>query len=161
MTDHEPSQVTGLVRQSYAGAIRQRLAKIERKVHSGMGHEAIRRELAQEGVSASIGTFRKSLSRARVWWRKQIWLQQESQRQAALVLSPTAAMPDGPAQSLLSSTRGQGGGSSNAAAHRQNAVRSDRTVPEQKIAKQVELQIGGKTLDLDRFFERKSVFRKS
>lgn len=74
---HEPADdlITGFLRQSYAGAVRQRLLAIERAVQSGQRHELIVRELEQFGMTASLGTFRKSLSRARIWWRKQLMIQ--------------------------------------------------------------------------------------
>ena len=60
-----------LPRQSYAGAIRQRLGHIEREIGFGLRHEAIRQDLAAAGFDAGLNTFRKSLWRARVWWRVQ------------------------------------------------------------------------------------------
>ena len=78
------SAQTGYVRQSYAGIIRQRLIAIERTIGHGVRHEAIRQMLIEEGHSASIGTFRKSLSRARIWWRVQLLqlqLEQQSGKQ--------------------------------------------------------------------------------
>jgi hypothetical protein len=142
MHDHETPSATpfGIVRQSYAGAIRQRLARIERKVHSGMRHEAIRRELeAEEGISASIGTFRKSLSRARIWWRRQIIQQQLPQTlqasseqmvdlgRAAPSLRPRVPITPAP-----------------------HAPRSHDVMP----------KTHPQAPDLDQFFQRKSVFKK-
>lgn len=94
MDNHESPQYEPQehVRQSYAGSIRQRLARIERSIHNGLRHEAIRQQLANEGVEASIGTFRKSLSRARVWWRKQFW-QQQMARSSSLAQSTEQALP--------------------------------------------------------------------
>lgn len=161
MSEHESTAFTGLVRQSYAGAIRQRLATIERKVHSGMRHEAIRRELAQEGVSASIGTFRKSLSRARVWWRKQIWLQLEAQKDSVANQSPAIPLSVGAnSERLLRSPR-HGGDLSKAGEPTRSTAGSEQRATEQKGSSRGSLSVGGKALDLDQFFKRKSVFKKS
>jgi hypothetical protein len=80
LVDSSDDLISGFLRQSYAGAVRQRLLEIERAVQSGQRHEGIVLGMKQQGMVASIGTFRKSLSRARIWWRKQL-LDQLAERQ--------------------------------------------------------------------------------
>lgn len=161
MSEHESTAFTGLVRQSYAGAIRQRLATIERKVHSGVRHEAIRRELAQEGVSASIGTFRKSLSRARVWWRKQIWLQQGGQMDSIANQVPAIPLSVATKREGLLRSPSHGDGAPQVRETTRSTAGWPQPAADQKVASRNSLSNKASTLDLDQFFQRKSVFKKS
>lgn len=150
---HEPPDdlITGLLRQSYAGVVRQRLLAIERAVQSGQRHEHIARELERVGACASVATFRKSLSRARIWWRRQIAVQME--RRALMA----ADMAGGKAQGMAGDEL------------RNQAEVVPSTEPTAQFIKQESSSQGAHTrkpagsgrVDLDQFFKSKSVFTKT
>lgn len=130
------------VRQSYAGAIRQRLLHIERQIAFGAKQDELRKELTKAGFEAAPGTFRKSLWRARRWWRIQLQVN-SSYLQAKLATpaeSPAAARttPTPQASSSVSATQ-------QPAPTRTNPVSPPRI----------------KRDELDQFFQRKSVFTKT
>jgi hypothetical protein len=150
LVDSSDDLISGFLRQSYAGAVRQRLLEIERAVQSGQRHEGIVLGMKQQGMVASIGTFRKSLSRARIWWRKQL-LDQLAQRQT---------LGDGPAQELSMSA--QAGVTPLHGASMPRPMTSAPAVPKAggpspltKPAADV------RRVDLDQFFKAKSVFNKT
>lgn len=168
--------VTGFLRQSYAGAVRQRLLAIERAVQSGQRHELIVQGLEQGGIKASMGTFRKSLSRARIWWRKQL-LMQMAQQQAAgngqgndLLRHAGIAQGDASTRDLVPIA-----GFANQVAHSppnagQSAVVMPRpasppeVTPGLSVGRQVprtRSPVGAGRVDLDQFFKPKSVFTKT
>ena len=179
---HEPPDdlITGFLRQSYAGAVRQRLLAIERAVQSGQRHEIIVRGLEQAGMNASMGTFRKSLSRARIWWRKQLLMQlaqhQAQQAEADKGQGNDLPMHEGnsqfnaPTRDLLSIA-----GFANQVAHShpnagQSAVVMPRpALPPEATPAMVESKPVPRTrtpavagrVDLDQFFKPKSVFSKT
>jgi len=97
MTDFDG---TGSLRQSYAGAVRQRLFYIERQIMYGVRHEALRQELADQGHCANLGTFRTSLARARAWWKLRAQeLQEQSRLQEAFMAAHTTVDAQGAADS--------------------------------------------------------------
>lgn len=158
----------GLLRQSYAGAVRQRLARIERLIETGHPHEAVRRILVQEGFDASIGTFRVSLSRARIWWRTQLW--QVLQRQAperpgegpALVRSQEQRINQ-PTDPLSESGRKA---SSSEPATLPNSRPASGELPATPQVPKTPIRTDGSGAGIDRaqleqFFRRKSIFSKS
>lgn len=150
LVDSSDDLITGLLRQSYAGAVRQRLLEIERAVQSGQRHEVIVLGMKRQGMVASIGTFRKSLSRARIWWRRQL-LDQLAQRQT---------LGDGQAHEISMSA--------------QAGVTPLRgpSMPRPKTPAPAVPKAGGpspltkpaadvRRVDLDQFFKAKSVFNKT
>jgi len=139
----------GYVRQSYAGIVRQRLLVIEQDIVQGLRHEAIRQRLLEEGYGASMGTFRKTLSRARIWWRRQLLqagyaIDTESTTQAK---ASTSEQPTPIHSSPRLVARNQPAGS---------VTHARSNVPEPNKASQRIPE-----LDLDRFFQPKSVFSKT
>lgn len=145
--------INGFLRQSYAGAVRQRLLAIERAVQSGQRHELIVRGLEQGGMNASMATFRKSLSRARIWWRKQLLMQ----------MAQNQAQQQEPGKGLGNEAHPQ----PNAG---QSAVVMPRPgLPPEAAPGMVERKQEPRTrspavagrVDLDQFFKPKSVFSKT
>lgn len=132
------------VRQSYAGAIRQRLLHIERQIAFGSKQDELRKELAKAGFDAAPGTFRKSLWRARRWWR--IQLQVNSPYLQAKLATPVTPVKSLPTTSTTSTPDAS-----------QSTQTAQRPVP--KKANSVSSQ-RIKRDELDQFFQRKSVFTK-
>lgn len=168
--------VTGFLRQSYAGAVRQRLLAIERAVQSGQRHERIVQELGQGGINASMGTFRKSLSRARIWWRKQLLMQMAQQRTAGNGQSNDLLMQAGIAQADAST--------SDLVPISDPAIQAAHSLPDawqsvavkprpapppnaspgQSVGRQeprTRSSVAAGRVDLDQFFKPKSVFTKT
>lgn len=129
------------VRQSYAGVIRQRLVHIERKIAFGSKQDELRKELAKAGFEAAPGTFRKSLWRARRWWRIQLqvnstYIQTKLATPVVPVNSSTAPNPVEPQSAPV--------------VQRPMPSKATPTAP-QRINRD----------EIDQFFQRKSVFTKS
>lgn len=171
---NEPSDdiITGLLRQSYAGAVRQRLLEIERAVQSGQRHESIVQVLHQKGMKASMGTFRKSLSRARIWWRRHLLMQIAATQALTGDQGLGRAMPK---HSVITqsgeSTHNQ---ERDIVLHHQQKARGPQSpsmrslMPVDKDRSNAQVQssqnqpaAGVRGVDLDQFFQRKSVFTKS
>lgn len=152
-----PAQ-SGYVRQSYAGIIRQRLIAIERTIGTGVRHERIRQMLVEEGHSASIGTFRKSLSRARIWWRVQLQ-QLEFERQGhKQTESVSAALP---ATTYLDASKMQARNREQDNTNNQDPAHGTELVNPSRLVTNRTIQPPPKTnIDLDEFFRPKSVFVK-
>lgn len=128
------------VRQSYAGVIRQRLLHIERQIAFGAKQDELRKELAKAGFEAAPGTFRKSLWRARRWWRIQLqvnspYLQAKLATPVKSPLTSTTSTPDAP-QSTQTAQR--------------SVPTKAHSVSPQRIKRD----------EIDQFFQRKSVFTK-
>lgn len=140
---------SGYVRQSYAGIVRQRLLVIEQDIGQGLRHEAIRQRLLEEGHGASMGTFRKTLSRARIWWRRQLLqagyaidTESTSQAKASASEQPT---PIHSSPRVVERTQPAG-----------SETHTSTNVPHPNKETQ-----RSPALDLDRFFQPKSVFSKT
>lgn len=131
------------VRQSYAGAIRQRLLHIERQIAFGAKQDELRKELTKAGFEAAPGTFRKSLWRARRWWR--IQLQVNSSYLQAKLATPA----ESPAVATRTTPVLQA--SSSVSATQQPAPTRTNPVSPPRIKRD----------ELDQFFQRKSVFTKT
>lgn len=131
------------VRQSYAGAIRQRLLHIERQIAFGAKQDELRKELTKAGFEAAPGTFRKSLWRARRWWR--IQLQVNSWYLQAKLATPA----ESPAVATRTTPVLQA--SSSVSATQQPAPTRTNPVSPPRIKRD----------ELDQFFQRKSVFTKT
>lgn len=131
------------VRQSYAGAIRQRLLHIERQIAFGAKQDELRKELTKAGFEAAPGTFRKSLWRARRWWR--IQLQVNSSYLQAKLATPA----ESPAVATRTTPVLQA--SSSVSATQQPATTRTNPVSPPRIKRD----------KLDQFFQRKSVFTKT
>ena len=131
------------VRQSYAGAIRQRLLHIERQIAFGAKQDELRKELTKAGFEAAPGTFRKSLWRARRWWR--IQLQVNSSYLQAKLATPA----ESPAVATRTTPVLQA--SSSVSATQQPAPTRTNPVLPPRIKRD----------ELDQFFQRKSVFTKT
>jgi hypothetical protein len=129
------------VRQSYAGVIRQRLAHIERKIAFGSKQDELRKELAKTGFEASPGTFRKSLWRARRWWRIQLHSNSKF---------PNAKHMDAIAQVSTATTP--------TPFKPQSVQNVDRSIPNKPTPVSSQRI---KRDELDQFFHRKSVFTKT
>lgn len=168
--------VTGFLRQSYAGAVRQRLLAIERAVQSGQRHERIVQELRQGGINASMGTFRKSLSRARIWWRKQLLMQMAQQRAAGngqgkdLLMQAEIAQADASTSDLVPISGSEiqedhplpDAGQS--AAVKPRPAPPPSVSPGQSVGRQeprTRSPVAAGRVDLDQFFKPKSVFTKT
>ena len=163
---------TGLLRQSYAGAVRQRLLEIERAVQLGQRHESIVQVLHQKGMKASMGTFRKSLSRARIWWRSQLLMQMATaqslpgeQGQGSVIpnrsgivqhVDSTHSQEPGIALTPLQADRGAHASSMRPVM----AMGKDRSKT-QVQASHHKAAAGVQPVDLDLFFQRKSIFKKT
>jgi len=163
---------SGLLRQSYAGAVRQRLLEIERAVQSGQRHEVIMLRMQQAGMRASMGTFRKSLSRARIWWRRQLFIQMAGNAVWVPEKVPGSALPDH--QSKAQPEIGPDAPSPHPVAHRLTVTSASpdlaKTQPQpetQAIAaarapvQRTKSDPGALRVDLDQFFKPKSVFAKT
>ena len=146
--------VIGFLRQSYAGAVRQRLLAIERAVQSGQRHELIVRGLEQGGMNASMATFRKSLSRARIWWRKQL-LMQMAQHQAQ-------QQEPGKGQGSEACYSKPNAGQSTVVMPRPGlpAKATPGMVERKQVPRTRSPAVAGR-VDLDQFFKPKSVFSKT
>ena len=135
------------IRQSYAGVIRQRLAHIERSISYGAKQELIRKELELEGFKADPGTFRKSLWRARRWWRYQIQLhiaaskskKMDNEKSQEKLRNPTYQAGPG---------RSETGFSNQPVQHLPKNNQRDPTTSTARINRP----------ELDKFFKRKSIF---
>jgi hypothetical protein len=145
--------ISGFLRQSYAGAVRQRLLAIERAVQSGQRHELIVRGLEQSGMNASMATFRKSLSRARIWWRKQLLMQ----------MAQNQAQPQEPGKGLGNDAHSQPNAGQSVVVMPWPGLPPEVT-PEMAERKQIPRTrspaVAGR-VDLDQFFKPKSVFTKT
>jgi hypothetical protein len=133
-----------LVRQSYAGVIRQRLLHIERQIAFGAKQDELRKELAKAGFEAAPGTFRKSLWRARLWWR--IQLQVNSAYLQATLATPVASVESPPTPTTPHPDARQG-----SPVPQLPAPSRANPVSPQRIKRD----------ELDQFFQRKSVFAKT
>jgi hypothetical protein len=130
------------VRQSYAGVIRQRLLHIERQIAFGSKQDELRKELAKLGFEAAPGTFRKSLWRARRWWR--IQLQVNSAYMQKNLSAPVAPV-ESSSPPVISTPSAQ----PRVPAPPRPAEKANPVSP-QRIKRD----------ELDQFFQRKSVFTK-
>lgn len=135
-------QGANFVRQSYAGMIRQRLLHIERQIVFGSKQDDLRKELATLGFEAAPGTFRKSLWRARRWWR--IQLQVNSAYMQKKLLAPVALI-ESPSAPVISNPSAQ----QRVPAPPRPAAKANPVSP-QRIKRD----------ELDQFFQRKSMFTK-
>ena len=158
---HEPPDelITGLLRQSYAGAVRQRLLAIERAVQSGQRHELIVLALEQCGMTASMATFRKSLSRARIWWRKQLLMQmaqiQAQQQEPSKGLGNEAHLHRNAGQSAVVMPRPGLPPDATPARPATPGMVERKQVPRTRSPAVAD------RVDLDQFFKPKSVFSKT
>lgn len=145
--------INGFLRQSYAGAVRQRLLAIERAVQSGQRHELIVRGLEQGGMSASMATFRKSLSRARIWWRKQLLMQ----------MAQIQAQQEEPSKGLGNEAHPLRNAGQSAVVMPRPGLPRDATpgVVERKQVLHTRSPAVAGRVDLDQFFKPKSVFSKT
>ncbi|MDI9233486.1 hypothetical protein [Limnohabitans lacus] len=163
---------SGLLRQSYAGAVRQRLLEIERAVQSGQRHEVIMLRMQQAGMSASMGTFRKSLSRARIWWRRQLFIQMDGKAVWCPAKVQSSALPDHPSKTQPET--GLSGPSPLPAAHQltvtsaspdlrkpQPQPATDAIDAARAQAPRTKSAPDARRADLDQFFKPKSVFAKT
>ena len=132
------------VRQSYAGVIRQRLLHIERQIAFGSKQDELRKELAKLGFEAAPGTFRKSLWRARRWWR--IQLQVNSAYMQKNLSAPVATVESSSAPAISTPDAQQ-----RVPAPPRSAATKANSVSPQRIKRD----------ELDQFFQRKSVFTKT
>lgn len=139
----------GYVRQSYAGIVRQRLISIERDIAAGLRHEGVRQRLQLEGYGASMGTFRKTLSRARIWWRLQLVLAGYGAQQATKTAHEATADAVAPGSSApsMASVHPPPNAPSNLA--QKPSLRGSSLPPK-----------ASQGVDLDQFFKPKSVFSK-
>ncbi len=131
------------VRQSYAGVIRQRLLHIERQIAFGAKQDELRKELANAGFEAAPGTFRKSLWRARLWWRIQLQVN-------SAYLQPTPT-PVAPVESPPTRTMPTPDARQSSPAPQLPAPSKANPASPQRIKRD----------ELDQFFQRKSVFTKT
>lgn len=131
------------VRQSYAGVIRQRLLHIERQIAFGAKQDELRKELAKAGFEAAPGTFRKSLWRARLWWRIQLQVN-------SAYLQAKLATPVAPVESHSTPAMSAPEAQQRARATPRPAPTKANPVSPQRIKRD----------ELDQFFQRKSVFTK-
>jgi hypothetical protein len=163
---------SGFLRQSYAGAVRQRLLEIERAVQSGQRHEVIMLRMQQAGMSASMGTFRKSLSRARIWWRRQLFIQMDGKAVWGPAKVQSSALPDH--QSKTQPETGLSGPSPQPAAHQLTVTSASPDLPKPQPqpatdaidaaraqASRTKSAPDARRVDLDQFFKPKSVFAKT
>jgi hypothetical protein len=134
------------VRQSYAGVIRQRLLHIERQIAFGAKQDELRKELAKAGFEAAPGTFRKSLWRARLWWRIQLQV-----NSAYLQPTPTPVAPVAPVDSPLTRTMPTPDARQSSPAPQLPAPSKANPASPQRIKRD----------ELDQLFQRKSVFTKT
>lgn len=162
----------GLLRQSYAGAVRQRLLEIERAVQSGQRHEVIMLRMQQAGMSASMGTFRKSLSRARIWWRRQLFIQTAGKAVWVPAKVQSTALPDH--QSNSQSETGLSDPSPQPVVHQLTVTSASPDLPKPQPqpatdaidaarahAPRTKSAPDAGRVDLDQFFKPKSVFAKT
>lgn len=131
------------VRQSYAGVIRQRLLHIERQIAFGSKQDDLRKELAKAGFETAPGTFRKSLWRARRWWRIQLQVNSP-------YLQAKLATPVTPIKSHTTSTTSTPDAPQSIQGARRPVPTKANSVSPQRIKRD----------ELDQFFQRKSVFTK-
>lgn len=132
------------VRQSYTGVIRQRLLHIERQIAFGSKQDELRKELAKAGFEAAPGTFRKSLWRARRWWRIQLQVN-SAYLQTKLVIPVTSVE-----HRIQTSTMPTSNASKGTQVPQRSAPTKANSVAPQRIKRD----------ELDQFFQRKSVFTK-
>jgi hypothetical protein len=155
--------ITGFMRQSYAGAVRQRLLAIERAVQAGQRHEFIVRELGRTGMNASMGTFRKSLSRARIWWRKQLLIQMAQHQADAVCKEPGSDLP---IQTVASEVEVCASESVSIVGVANQMPMSQPTADQTLVVSRKPVprpgsSVGVGRVDLDQFFQPKSVFTKT
>jgi hypothetical protein len=167
-------------RQSYAGAVRQRLARIEQDIGFGVRHEAIRQDLESVGFVANLATFRTSLARARAWWRAKAPLPSRDSRPVAAHVPTGVQTPKAqvhlPAQAsalpVLTAAATRHAGLATPAVIVKGPVaqaHQSTAAPVHATAAGTATSLGRPTqaeideldaVDLDQFFRRKSVFRK-
>lgn len=144
----------GYVRQSYAGIIRQRLISIERDIAAGLRHEGIRQQLQIDGYGASMGTFRKTLSRARIWWRVQLLLAGYVSSQASTTDHETVTEQDEGAKKFIAPFDATSQSAQPRTIHPPATFKD--VAPKDRLVS----SSGPPPVDLDRFFKPKSVFSK-
>lgn len=134
------------VRQSYAGVIRQRLLHIERQIAFGSKQDDLRKELSKAGFEAAPGTFRKSLWRARRWWRIQLQVKSS-------YLQATQSAPVASGEPILHPPSSQ-----TPSMQTRNSTPSPQRPAPTHASPASPPRI--KRDELDQFFQRKSVFTK-